>query len=85
MANFVEVFLAGEGHDGLVGINFLEKIQMPNVVSIFGAMLAGVDYIIMGPKIPREIPGVIDALSRGDGAQLKLSVEEKRRRRLDAL
>ena len=47
VANFVEVFLAGEGHDGLVGINFLEKIQMPNVVSIFGAMLAGVDYIIM--------------------------------------
>ena len=58
-------------------INFLEKIQMPNVVSIFGAMLAGVDYIIMGAGIPREIPGVIDALSRGDGAQLKLSVEEK--------
>ena len=58
-----------------MGINFLEKIQMPNVVSIFGAMLAGVDYIIMGAGIPREIPGVIDALSRGDGAQLKLSVE----------
>ena len=75
VANFVEVFLAGEGHNGLVGINFLEKIQMPNVVSIFGAMLAGVDYIIMGAGIPREIPGVIDALSRGDGAQLKLSVE----------
>ncbi len=75
VANFVEVFLAGEGHDGQVGINYLEKIQMPNVVSIFGAMLAGVDYVIMGAGIPREIPGVLDALARGDQAQLKLSVD----------
>ncbi len=75
VANFVEVFLAGEGHDGQVGINYLEKIQMPNVVSIFGAMLAGVDYVIMGAGIPREIPGVLDALARGDEAQLKLSVD----------
>src|SRR5690242_6996367 len=28
LANFVEVWLAKEGHDGLVGINFLEKIQL---------------------------------------------------------
>ena len=27
LANFVEVFLAKEGHDGVVGINYLEKIQ----------------------------------------------------------
>ncbi|MFT5373905.1 MAG: nitronate monooxygenase [Candidatus Latescibacterota bacterium] len=75
VANFAEVFLAGEGHDGLVGINYLEKIQMPNMISIYGALLAGVDYIIMGAGIPREIPGVIDCLSRGDAAQLKISVD----------
>ena len=28
VANFVEVWLAKEGHDGLVGVNYLEKIQM---------------------------------------------------------
>ncbi len=28
VANFVKVFLAKEGHDGLVGINYLEKIQI---------------------------------------------------------
>ena len=28
VANFVEVFLAKEGHDGVVGINLLEKIQI---------------------------------------------------------
>lgn len=75
VANFVEVFLAGEGHNGLVGVNLLTKIQMPNMASIFGAMLAGVDYVIMGAGIPREIPGVIDALSDGKEAELKISVE----------
>ena len=42
VANFTEVFLAKEGHQGVVGINFLEKIQLPTLPSIFGAMLAGV-------------------------------------------
>ncbi len=62
-ANFVEVFLAKEGHDGPVGINYLEKIQLPNIPAFYGAMLAGVDYVIMGAGIPREIPGILDRLS----------------------
>ena len=28
VANFAEVFLAKQGHDGPVGVNYLEKIQM---------------------------------------------------------
>ena len=60
-ANFVEVFLAREGHANPVGINYLEKIQPPHLVSIYGAMLAGVDYILMGAGIPLKIPGVLDA------------------------
>ena len=39
IANFVEVFLAKEGHSGLVGINLMEKVQMPNLASLYGAML----------------------------------------------
>ena len=61
-ANFVEVFLAREGHDQPVGINFLEKIQLPHLPSIYGAMLAGVDYVLMGAGIPIRIPGVLDRL-----------------------
>jgi nitronate monooxygenase len=57
-ANFVEVHLAAEGHDGLVGVNYLEKIQLPTLASLYGAMLAGVDYVLMGAGIPRAIPGV---------------------------
>jgi nitronate monooxygenase len=61
--NFVEVFLAKEGHTGCVGMNYLEKIQLPNIPAVYGAMLAGVDYIIMGAGIPRENPGYIDRLA----------------------
>jgi NAD(P)H-dependent flavin oxidoreductase YrpB (nitropropane dioxygenase family) len=75
LANFVEVFLAKEGHDGPVGINYLEKIQLPTLPSIFGAMLANVDYVLMGAGIPRAIPGVIDLLARGELAQLRIDVE----------
>jgi len=31
------------GHDGLVGVNYLEKIQMATPAAAYGAMLAGVD------------------------------------------
>ena len=37
LGNYVEVFLAREGHDGAVGINYLEKIQMPHLPSVYGA------------------------------------------------
>lgn len=74
-ANFVEVFLAKEGHNCAVGINYLEKIQLPNLISIYGAMLAGVDYIFMGAGIPREIPGVIDRLADHNEVSLTLNVE----------
>jgi len=72
-ANFVEVWLAKEGHDGVVGINFLEKIQLPNVMSIYGAMLAGVDYILMGAGIPRLIPGILDRYAAGEPAELPIT------------
>jgi NAD(P)H-dependent flavin oxidoreductase YrpB (nitropropane dioxygenase family) len=63
-ANFVEVWLAKEGHNGLIGINFLHKIQMTTAASVFGAMLAGVDYIIMGAGIPRELPKLIRSIAK---------------------
>ena len=75
LANFAEVWLAREGHQGLVGINLLEKIQFPNVHALYGAMLAGVDYVLMGAGIPREIPGVLDRLARHQPASIRLAVE----------
>jgi nitronate monooxygenase len=75
IANFCEVFLAKDGHSGHVGINYLEKIQLPNIYSLYGAMLAGVDYVLMGAGVPREIPGILDALSRHEEVRLTLDVD----------
>ena len=63
-ANFVEVFLAREGHSHPVGINYLEKIQLPHLPSVYGAMLAGVAVVIVGAGIPVEMPAVLDALAQ---------------------
>lgn len=75
VANFVEVFLAKEGHQGPAGINYLEKIQLPTLASLYGAMLAGVDYILMGAGIPRAVPGALDLLAQGQAASLPVDVE----------
>ncbi|MEO7229135.1 MAG: nitronate monooxygenase [Candidatus Limnocylindrales bacterium] len=74
LANFVEVFLAKEGHDGVVGINYLEKIQLPTLPSLYGAMLANVDVVLMGAGIPAEIPGALDRLSRHLDTSISLDV-----------
>jgi len=74
VSNFVEVYLAREGHRNPVGINFLEKVQMPHLASIFGAMLAGVGYVLMGAGIPLHIPGVLDALAGLRPAHYNLAV-----------
>ena len=74
VSNFVEVFLAKEGHKNPVGINFLEKVQMPHLSSIYGAMLAGVGYVLMGAGIPLHIPGVLDAFAAHHSSEYKLSV-----------
>lgn len=63
IGNFVEVFLAREGHARPVGINYLEKIQIPHLPSLYGALLAGVSVVIMGAGIPLFIPGILDALA----------------------
>lgn len=76
VANFVEVYLAREGHEGLVGINFLGKIQMATLASLYGAMLAGVDFVLVGAGIPTQIPGVLDRLVRHEPVVLRLAVHD---------
>ncbi len=74
MGGFVEVWLAKEGHDGIVGINFLEKIKMPTPPTMYGAMLAGVDVVLVGAGIPREFPRLLDALAAHESVALPLHV-----------
>jgi len=74
-AAFVETWLAREGHDYGVGLNLLTKVQMPNLPTLYGAMLAGVTTVIMGAGIPREIPGALDALAEHAPATLRFEIE----------
>lgn len=76
LASFVEVSLAKEGHAGQVGINLLTKVQMPNMATLYGAMLAGVDVVLMGAGIPREIPGVLDALAEHRATSMRFDVDQ---------
>lgn len=72
--NFVEVFLAKQGHHGPVGINYLEKLQMAAPAALYGAMLAGADYVLVGAGIPSEYPRLLDALSTGAAVELPIAV-----------
>ena len=72
--NFAEVFLAKDGHGGLVGVNYLEKLQIPALASLYGAMLAGVDYVLIGAGVPRSIPGALDRFASGQAAQLRVDI-----------
>lgn len=73
-ASFVEIFLAKEGHDGVVGVNFLEKIQMATPAAAFGAMLAGVDFVLVGAGIPAELPGLLDSFAAGNPGEISVDV-----------
>ena len=72
--NFVEIFLAREGHQGPVGINYLEKIQLPHLPSLYGAMLAGVTVVIVGAGIPLEFPAAIEALAQHQPATYTVQI-----------
>lgn len=74
VGNFVEVWLAKEGHEGLVGVNYMEKVQMAAPAAVLGAMLAGVDCVLMGAGVPREIPRLLDDLAAGATGRVTVDV-----------
>jgi nitronate monooxygenase len=74
LAAFVEVAMAKMGHDGPVGINLLTKVQLPTAAALCGAILAGVDYVLMGAGVPTHIPGVLEQLTLGQPVVLPLGV-----------
>ncbi len=60
---FAEVWLAKEGHSGQIFINFLNKIELPLIYVLYGAMLAGVDGIIVGAGNPEGLPALSKRLA----------------------
>lgn len=74
LSGYVEVWLAKHGHGGRVGINLLTKVPLPNLAVLYGAMHAGVDVVLMGAGIPREIPGALDRMAQHEEAALKIDI-----------
>ena len=74
VSSFVAVHLAKEGHSGCVGLNLLEKIQTPTLMALYGAMLAGVNVVLMGAGIPRQIPKILDDMAVGQPTAMRLDV-----------
>lgn len=75
VANYCQVWIAKNGHDGLIGVNFLEKIQIPLIHAIYGVLLAGVDYLFIGAGIPNQISKILKKLIRHEPATYQIKVE----------
>jgi NAD(P)H-dependent flavin oxidoreductase YrpB (nitropropane dioxygenase family) len=73
---WAQVWLAKEGHDGKVGVNLLEKIQMTHPATVFAAMLAGVDVLLVGAGIPDQFPGMITGLMNWEEIAYRVQVKE---------
>jgi nitronate monooxygenase len=71
---FAEVWLAKEGHSGIIFINFLKKIELPLVYTMYGAMLAGVDGVVVGAGNPEGLPAVCSHLAGQEAVTIDLSV-----------
>lgn len=74
-SNWLEIHKAKQGHDGLIGINYLEKVQLPHLPGLYGAMLAGVDVVVMGAGYPHQVPRVLKDLAHHQETYYKLQVE----------
>lgn len=74
-AAFSEVALAKEGHDGPIGINLLAKLKRYTLPCLYGAMLAGVDAVMMGAGIPIEEIEEVQKLAAGRPARLRIDAD----------
>ncbi len=75
LASYIEVWLARRGHDNPIGMNLLEKIQLPTLPTLFGGMLAGLDVVLVGAGVPVAIPEVLRQLVALEPAALRLHVD----------
>lgn len=71
---FAEVWLAKEGHHGHIFINFLKKVELPLVYTMYGAMLADVDGVIVGAGNPDGLPAICSRLVNHERVNIDISV-----------
>lgn len=71
---FAEVWLAKQGHSGPIFINFLNKIELPLIYAMYGAMLAGVDGVVVGAGNPEGLPAICSLLAKHEEVTRSVSV-----------
>jgi nitronate monooxygenase len=74
VTNFAEVWLARQDHIGIIFINYLKKVELPLIFAMYGAMLAGVNGIIVGAGNPDGLPAVCSNLAKHSAVTTDLSV-----------
>ena len=79
VANYAFVWLAKEGHDNPVNINYLTKIALPQMWALTGAILAKVDGVSMGAGIPIQIPDLMTSIQTGKEISYSAGHWHKRR------
>jgi NAD(P)H-dependent flavin oxidoreductase YrpB (nitropropane dioxygenase family) len=72
--NFTTVWECKQGHDKPVGINYLQKIELSQLPALYGAMLAGVDYVCVGAGNPAAFPGYLRGLARREPVEQAVHV-----------
>jgi NAD(P)H-dependent flavin oxidoreductase YrpB (nitropropane dioxygenase family) len=74
-ATFAHVWRAKQAAPGRpIGVNFLRKLERTLLYGLYGAMLAGADWIVMGAGDPSAVPGLLDSLARHELTELPMQV-----------
>jgi nitronate monooxygenase len=71
---FAETWLAKQGHSGRIFMNFLYKIELPLIYTIYGAMLAEIDGLIVGAGNPDGLAAVCSQLTQHQVVTKSLTV-----------
>jgi NAD(P)H-dependent flavin oxidoreductase YrpB (nitropropane dioxygenase family) len=71
---YVQITLAKSGHDGVIGINLLEKVQLWTPAALLGAVLAEVDFVLVGAGVPTHLPRVLNGLADCQPVSLPIDV-----------
>ena len=80
LGNFVEVWLAKEGHDGLVGMNFLEKVQLATPSAALRRDARRRRLRADGRRHPAGDPRVLDPLAGHDRPGCRSTSRDAERR-----
>ena len=59
---------------GPIGINLLTKVEQTTPSALYGAMKAGVEFVVMGAGIPADIPQALDKLAKNQPAATQFNV-----------